>query len=62
VDIRGLVEPDVGTVETLARLQLTAGRFGRALRFRAGAGGTGRRLRELVALAGLDAVLPLDLS
>jgi hypothetical protein len=62
VDVRGLVEPDIGTVETLARLQLTGRRFGRRLRFRVGAGGTGRRLRELVALAGLDAVLPLDLS
>jgi hypothetical protein len=57
-----LVGPDIGTVETLARLQLTARRFGRSLQFRAGAGATGRRLRELVALAGLDAVLPLDLS
>jgi STAS domain len=62
VDIRGLVGPDLGTVETLARLQLTARRSGQSLRYRAGAGGTGRRLRELVALAGLDAVLPLDLS
>jgi hypothetical protein len=62
VDICGLAEPDVGTVETLARLQLTARRFGHRLRFRAAADGTGHRLRELVALAGLDAVLPLDLS
>jgi hypothetical protein len=62
VDIRGVAEPDVGTVETLARLQLTARRFGRRLWFRANAHGTGHRLRELVGLAGLEAILPLDLS
>jgi hypothetical protein len=62
VDVRGVAEPDVGTVETLARLQLTARRFGRRLRFRASADGPGHRLLELVGLAGLGAVLPLDLS
>jgi hypothetical protein len=46
-------------VETLARLQLTARRFGWRLRFLADARLTGPRLRELIVLTGLDAVLPL---
>lgn len=54
-DVGTLTEPDVGTVDTLARLQLTARRLGRRLRLR----GASPRLRELLSLTGLvDVVAP----
>ena len=59
VDITNLVDPDVGTVETLARLQLTARRFGHRLQFRVDLRLAGPRLRDLITLTGLEAVLPL---
>ena len=59
VDISLVAVPDMGTVEALARLQLTARRLGHRLCFRAD--GNGQRFRELLALTGLEAVLPLDL-
>src|SRR5689334_15580758 len=53
-DVGGVTRPDVVTVETLARLRLTARRHG-ALLVVAGAG---PHLRDLVRLLGLDGVLP----
>lgn len=52
-DVGALVDPDLGTVEALARLQLTVKRLGGALRLR----GTSARLEELLALTGLEEVL-----
>lgn len=49
-----LTEPDLRTVEALARLQLVARRHGIALRFCH----VPPALEELLALAGLDAVVP----
>ncbi|HEU4864896.1 MAG TPA: STAS domain-containing protein [Actinomycetota bacterium] len=51
-----VARPDAVTVEALARLQLEARRLGRRLVFRDACG----ELRELVALVGLDRVLPCD--
>lgn len=53
-DVGALGEPDAVSVEALARLQLTARRLGRRLRFRGACG----ELQDLVALVGLGEVLP----
>ena len=53
-DVRALVEPDATTVDALARLQLTARRLGKRIRFRHACG----EMQELVALMGLCDVLP----
>lgn len=55
-DVAALTDPDAVTVETLARLQLTARRLGSRIRLRNADG----RLRGLLALAGLRDVLPLE--
>ena len=55
-DIGAFGEPDAATLEALARLQLTAGRLGKRLRFRGACGS----LRDLVGFAGLGEVLPCD--
>ena len=55
-DVGGLAGPDAVTVEALARLQLTALRLGRRLRFRDACG----ELRHLVAFVGLERCLPCD--
>ena len=47
---------DIGTVDALARLQLTARRFGWRLRLRE----IPLELRELIELAGLSGVLGLE--
>jgi ABC-type transporter Mla MlaB component len=52
-DVRD-VDPDAGTVDALARLQLAARRHGCQVRLR----GVSAELRELLAFMGLDAVLP----
>jgi len=54
-DLGAVVDPDAVTVEAVARLQLTARRLGRRLRFRHAC----RELHQLVALMGLGGVLPL---
>ena len=54
-DVAALVDPDVGTVDALARLQLTVRRLGGAIRLR----GATRRLEELLALTGLCEAIPL---
>jgi ABC-type transporter Mla MlaB component len=53
-DVAALTQPDAGTVEALARLQLTARRLGRDVRLR----DASRELRELLDLFGLTDVLP----
>ncbi len=53
-DVAALADPDAGTVDALARLQLAARRFGRHLLLHHACG----RLQELLALLGLDDVLP----
>ena len=53
-DVGGLDDPDVLTIDALARLQLTALRRGRRLGFRDAC----RELRELVEFLGLGNVLP----
>jgi ABC-type transporter Mla MlaB component len=53
-DVRGLVAADLGTVDALARLQLTARRLGSSVRLR----NAPAELRELLALAGLGEVVP----
>src|SRR2546430_1645285 len=55
-DVTWLVDPDVRTVDALARLQLAAGRSGRVLVLRGARGG----LLELVDLMGLRDVLPVE--
>jgi hypothetical protein len=50
----GALDPDVVAVEALARLQLTACRLGRRIRFT----GASHELQRLLCLAGLDGVLP----
>ena len=55
-DVAALTRPDAGTVEALARLQLTARRLGRQVRLR----DVSRELRELLDLFGLTDVLPGD--
>ena len=54
-DVAALVDPDLGTVDALARLQLTVQRLGGTIRLR----GTTTRLEELLALTGLSEVMPL---
>ena len=53
-DVGGLRDPDLGTVEALARLQLTARRLGRRMWFRGACG----PLRDLLSLIGLEGVVP----
>ena len=55
-DVTLLAQPDCATVEALARLQLAARRRDRHIRLR----NAPPRLLELVALAGLAAVLPCE--
>ena len=52
-DVAALTHPNAGTIEALARLQLTARRLGREVRLR----DPSRELRELVDLCGLEDVL-----
>jgi hypothetical protein len=54
-DVAGVVDPDAVTIDTLARLQLVAGRCGCRVRLRHACG----PLRALLALTGLSDVLPL---
>jgi hypothetical protein len=56
VDVRTLAEPDLRTLEVLARLQLTARRLGATILL----GHPCERIRELLAWSGLDELLPLD--
>ena len=56
VDVRALAEPDLRTLEVLARLQLTARRLGATILL----GHPCERIRELLAWSGLDELLPLD--
>ncbi len=53
-DVGGVTEPDMGTVDALARLQLAARRLGCSIRLRHAS----RELQELLSLAGLSDVLP----
>ena len=53
--VGGLTDPDAVVVDALARLQLTAQRFGSTIRVR----GACPHLQELIALAGLRDVLTL---
>jgi ABC-type transporter Mla MlaB component len=55
-DVTALTHPDAGTVEALARLQLTARRLGRRVRLR----DPSRELRELLDLFGLIDVLRVE--
>ena len=55
VDVRTLAEPDLRTLEVLARLQLTARRLGATIRLSHAC----LRMRELLAWSGLDELLPL---
>lgn len=50
IDVAALADPDVGTVDALARVLLTARRLGRDVRLRH----VSRRLCELLAFVGLD--------
>lgn len=54
-DVAAITDPDAGTIDALARLQLTAQRLGCGLLLLR----AHRRLRDLVAFAGLGEVLPL---
>jgi ABC-type transporter Mla MlaB component len=55
-DVAALTHPDAGTVEALARLQLTARRLGRQVRLRE----PSRELRGLLDLFGLSEVLRVE--
>ncbi|MEA2133227.1 MAG: hypothetical protein QOC68_1136 [Solirubrobacteraceae bacterium] len=55
-DVAALTHPDAGTVEALARLQLTARRLGRQVRLRE----PSRELRGLLDLCGLAEVLRVE--
>lgn len=55
-DVGALGTPDTATIEALARMQLTARRLGHRIRL----GRASPALRELLAMAGLDAVLPVQ--
>jgi ABC-type transporter Mla MlaB component len=55
-DVGALTRPDAGTVEALARLQLTARRLGRQIRLRH----PSPELRELLELFGLTDVLRVE--
>ncbi|MEA2651510.1 MAG: hypothetical protein QOI85_1231 [Chloroflexota bacterium] len=52
-DVAGVSDPDCGTVDALARMQLTAKRLGRGLRLR----GASDELHDLLAMAGLCEVV-----
>jgi ABC-type transporter Mla MlaB component len=54
-DVAALDDPDVGTVNALVRLQLTARRAGLSIRLR----NASPELQALLALLGLDDVVPL---
>jgi hypothetical protein len=54
-DVRGVVDPDVVAVDALARMQLTAQRFGHCIRLRHAS----PELQGLLALTGLCDVVPL---
>jgi ABC-type transporter Mla MlaB component len=54
-DVDALSDPDLGTVDALARLQLTARRLGRRIRLR----GACDELQDLLALSGLNDIVPL---
>jgi ABC-type transporter Mla MlaB component len=53
-DVGAITEPDAGTVDVLARLELTARRLGCGIRIHR----AHPRLRELLTLTGLTGVLP----
>lgn len=55
-DVGAVLHPDAGTVEALARMQLTARRLGGSVRLRRACG----ELRDLLLLSGLSDVLPCD--
>ena len=54
-DVGALIDPDLATVDALARLQLTARRLGYGIRLLGARG----ELLELLALCGLDEVVSL---
>jgi hypothetical protein len=53
-DVTAMVEPDAATIDALARLQLTARRYGCCIELRHAGG----RLQGLLALTGLAEVVP----
>jgi ABC-type transporter Mla MlaB component len=55
-DVSAIVDPDVCTVDALARLQLTARRLGRRMRLHRAS----TEVQRLVAFAGLADALPLS--
>ncbi len=55
-DLGAVTEPDAGTVEALARMQLTAQRLGGRMTLRRACG----ELGDLLTLSGLTDVLPCD--
>jgi ABC-type transporter Mla MlaB component len=55
-DVGAIVDPDVSTIDALARLQLTARRLGRGISL----SHASRELQELLALMGLREAVPLD--
>jgi len=55
-DVAAVTRPDAGTIEALARLQLTARRLGCQMRLRR----PSAELAELLALFGLDDVLRVE--
>ncbi|MEO3819798.1 STAS domain-containing protein [Plantactinospora sp. B24E8] len=55
-DVSRIVDQNVATLDTLARLRLTARRLGVDLQLR----GASLRLRQLLTLTGLDAVIPVE--
>jgi hypothetical protein len=54
-DLGGLRDPDAGTIDLLARLQLTARRLGGSIQLRHACDD----LQDLLAFVGLDDVLPV---
>jgi ABC-type transporter Mla MlaB component len=54
-DIGALADPDAVTIDAMARLQLTARRLGRRIRFRDACG----EVQRLVGFMGLEDILPL---
>ena len=55
-DVGAVPNPDAGTIEALARMQLTARRLGGRVKLRRACGD----LRDLLTLSGLTDVLPCD--
>jgi hypothetical protein len=55
-DVGAVADPDADTIDAMARLQLTAVRLGVRFRFSRAC----EELRELLALTGLDDVLPCE--